>query len=1006
MIIHKLFALSFVMLFLGILAIPAIPVYAQESENVVINELDINPPGSDNGGIIEWVELYNPTGSPVDISGWEIASTSILKKTLIVPDNTVIESEGLMVFFHQRIWFLDIDESVELRDQNSLVIDKTPVLSDTENDLNTWQRIFDGHDLDSPGDWKFATTTAGASNGEMAQAGEVALSSITVFTGEPSYTLGQTAVIHGTVPEEMYTDRYSFVAAPIQMLITGPNFEKIVVLYPDLNLNYSTTLDLREVLMVGPGLYEVTVTYVDQTATAEFAVLAPDAPVTVQMDAVSVTTDRLNYLPGQMVSITGTVSDIVKYKGVTFTVTDSAGRPVANGNIFPANGEFSTSVFISTVNSAYGTYTITVDYSNASASADFTVLQSADEISETSPSDTESVSGQEEQDITVVLDKEIYSLGDTMTVTGVIQDQIVEAIYNSGAGLKIYISKADGTPLAMRASQNTFNTDINGERLVGYDFTVLPESSGDYRSEIVLNPNIFSVGDYILTSQYFDHSSTMTFSVIDLLADIDDLAITLDRTVYGLNDTVSLSGIVPAIATPGVAISVTKPDGTIVDYGAPLNNQHFSWSWTTPVSERHQNIRDSDTQRSVLQSNFGIYKIKVSAENFDKEIFFKVSSDPGNDSFSPSPLSVSADKSLYRSGETLKVTGHVIPHAQGNEGLVAPLRVTVQVVDADLPRKIIYEAKVYPQQGGGFSSFFELPIGVFNDGTYLVKSSYDRLSAATTFSVVSDFTIGGDEAVSLLLLTDKEEYNPGDVVTITGKLNKLIHVETFDISVVKQTEDLVTCGTVFCGVHGGPVTSISPSPYVSFTHQFVIPDAVSAVGSYQATVDAGFGTESIMFRVVEEESAAADDLLPRTVIIKENRLVQSEIAVFTPPTTINGTDFAPRVLSGSLITPLQADQPNVNLKVSTADGLCVIGPDADCLVSESTQRPGAIYDTVDIDGIDFNVRYTGHDARLERFSILPESSGLFLPDMNWHVEILKDDQISRFYYKITYKAVQ
>ena len=313
---------------------------------------------------------------------------------------------------------------------------------------------------------------------------------------------------------------------------------------------------------------------------------------------------------------------------------------------------------------------------------------------------------------------------------------------------------------------------------------------------------------------------------------------------------------------------------------------------------------------------------------------------------------------------------------------------------------------MYPQQGGGFSSFFELPIGVFNDGTYLVKSYYDRLSSTVTFSVVSDFTIGGDEAVSLLLSTDREEYNPGDVVTITGKLNKLIHVETFDISVVKQTEDLVTCGTVFCGVHDGPVTSISPGPYVSFTHQFAIPDAVSAVGPYRATVDAGFGTESIMFDVVEEESATADDLLPRTVIIKENRLVQSEIVVFTPLTTISGTDFAPRVLSGSLITPLQPDQPNVNLKVSTADGLCIIGPDADCLVSKSTQRPGAIYDTVDIDGTAFNVRYTGPDTRLERFSILPESSGLFLPDMNWHVEILKDDQISRFYYKITYKTVQ
>ena len=90
-----------------------------------------------------------------------------------------------------------------------------------------------------------------------------------------------------------------------------------------------------------------------------------------------------------------------------------------------------------------------------------------------------------------------------------------------------------------------------GERLVGYDFTVFPESSGNYRSEIVLNPNIFSVGDYILTSQYFDHSNTVTFSVIDSLADIDDLVITLDRTVYGLNDTVSLSGIVPSYCHTG-----------------------------------------------------------------------------------------------------------------------------------------------------------------------------------------------------------------------------------------------------------------------------------------------------------------------------------------------------------------------------------------------------------------------------------------------------------------------
>jgi len=45
-------------------------------------------------------------------------------------------------------------------------------------------------------------------------------------------------------------------------------------------------------------------------------------------------------------------------------------------------------------------------------------------------------------------------------------------------------------------------------------------------------------------------------------------------------------------------------------------------------------------------------------------------------------------------------------------------------------------------------------------------------------------------------------------------------------------------------------------------------------------------------------------------------------------------------------------------------------------------------------------------VRLEKFSILPESSDTFLPDTNWNVEILKDDEITRFYYKVTYKTLE
>ena len=48
---------------------------------------------------------------------------------------------------------------------------------------------------------------------------------------------------------------------------------------------------------------------------------------------------------------------------------------------------------------------------------------------------------------------------------------------------------------------------------------------------------------------------------------------------------------------------------------------------------------------------------------------------------------VSTEKSLYKSGEKLKVIGNVIVREQGTEGLVVPERVLIQVVDGTFPFK-------------------------------------------------------------------------------------------------------------------------------------------------------------------------------------------------------------------------------------------------------------------------------------------------------------------------------
>ena len=97
---------------------------------------------------------------------------------------------------------------------------------------------------------------------------------------------------------------------------------------------------------------------------------------------------------------------------------------------------------------------------------------------------------------------------------------------------------------------------------------------------------------------------------------------------------------------------------------------------------------------------------------------------------------------------------------------------------------------------------------------------------------------------------------------------------------------------------------------------------------------------------------------------------------------------------------------NLNIQVSSESGICIIGQNSDCLVSESTRKPGQIFEVIQLDGMNLNVRYSGPDVRLEKFSILPQSSDDFLPDTNWNVEVQKDDEVSRFYYKVTYKTTQ
>jgi hypothetical protein len=657
------------------------PAYAQTiTDHVVINEVDTNPPGDDFDSISEWVELYNPTDNDVDLSGWSIASTTILKKTLTIPDGTIISSGDFLTFVNQKVWFTDTSELIELTNRDGLLIDKTREVFDLENDFKSWQRSYDGFS-----DWKFTSSTAGSSNGKLIEYFDPLSVVVTLSSDKISYGFDDTAIIQGTVSEKIFVEKPYFQTEPILITISGPNFDHSVSLYPDYNLNYETSLRISQVLGISEGNYDVSVTYSDAVATSTFSVNSDIAEEIQESDSLlTIMADEPEYIPGQLVTISGSTSEIIPFESLQFTITDSVGDLLTSGNLFTSDGQFESSIFLTTVNPNYGVYTIDVEYGDNTESATFNVVE---------------------------------------------------------------------------------------------DFIDEP---------IILVSNSIS----------FD----------------------LDKSEYLLNDYMTLSG------------SITNFDS------------------------------NSDIYYQVVYFNF-----------------------LASDGTSPMFLS-SGVENAAQTGQDLE-----------------------------------FKLTAIPDEFGNFSITARIPPVVFSENDYIVKANYGGLITNESFSIISGKPSIGEKP------SDKN-----------------------------------------------PNTSISGKP-----------------SSVDEKFENGYFISSV-----------------KTIIEKVNRISDSLISITTQQKIIDEQSVKPRVLSGSMVTVSKDNQSDVNLRVVSESGICIIGSTAECLVSESTRKPGQIFEVVQINGLDLNVRYSGPDVRLEKFSISPLSSDDFLPDVNWNVEIIKDNEISRFYYKVTYKTLQ
>jgi beta-lactamase superfamily II metal-dependent hydrolase len=127
--------------------------YATTNNQILINEVELNPAGTDTG--TEKVELYNPSNTGIDVSGWTISSTAGRTATVVINEGATIPPKGYLIAGRdsQQQWLDNTGEGIHLRNDLGILIDSVGPFSDQDNDESTWQRSPDGQD-----NWVFSTS--------------------------------------------------------------------------------------------------------------------------------------------------------------------------------------------------------------------------------------------------------------------------------------------------------------------------------------------------------------------------------------------------------------------------------------------------------------------------------------------------------------------------------------------------------------------------------------------------------------------------------------------------------------------------------------------------------------------------------------------------------------------------------------------------------------------------------------------------------------------------------
>jgi hypothetical protein len=139
----------------------AVALSATGAGSIVINEVEINPPGN----ATRWVELYNGGDEAVEISGWVVTIYNLpWAGPIVIPQGTVISPKGYYIAEGDPQWRGEDEGSVALVDAIGMKVDEThKMVEDGDSDC-TYGRYPNGLDTDQRSDWKLMKATPRAEN--------------------------------------------------------------------------------------------------------------------------------------------------------------------------------------------------------------------------------------------------------------------------------------------------------------------------------------------------------------------------------------------------------------------------------------------------------------------------------------------------------------------------------------------------------------------------------------------------------------------------------------------------------------------------------------------------------------------------------------------------------------------------------------------------------------------------------------------------------------------------